>query len=149
MTNNKRSRHRFRRNFSPAARKFLLFLIPFLSVVIIITIVCANIFSPENQVKSRFSALATYYYENVFYEGLIHSSNFSGDPEKALQNYQDSGLPTISLRQFSLYDQTKASDDVKYLIKYCDENVTTVTLYPDPPYTQTSHHAEYKLSCNF
>lgn len=147
--NHHRNRSRFKKDYSSIARKFILFLIPFTAIVILFSIICANIFSPENQVKSRLAALAADYYENAFYEKLIHSNNFSGDPETALRDYQDSGLPVISVRQLYLYNPTKTTNDVSYLIKYCDENATTAKIYPEPPYSQSSYRVEYTYSCNF
>ncbi len=145
----RRYRAHAQKDYSTKARKFVLILIPALVVIIVFSVICANIFNPEHQIKSKLEALATNHYENIIYEKLVTSSNYSGDPETALSRNKDRGLPSYTLRQLLLEDQVKTADAAEYLLKYCDENATTVKFYPEPPYERTSYRVEYTYSCNF
>lgn len=136
-------------DFASLVRKFILFLIPLMIIIIVISIIFANIFKPENQIKSHFEALSTQYYEDVFYEEVIHSDNYTGDPTKTFEKYKDIGLAPITLRQFMFHDETNISDSINYLLQYCDETTTKVKFYPEPPYDKKSYRAEYTYSCNF
>ena len=83
MATTSNSSPRRSRDISNFARKYLLFLIPIMTVVVIGTVACIFIFNPEQQVKSKLSSLAQHYYEDYFYTNLENSDQFSGDAEKA------------------------------------------------------------------
>ena len=136
------------KDFSDLARKFILILIPLLAIIITIAIVCTMLLSPEHQVKNSFESLARHYYENVFYENMLDSNTYSGDPAKALEKYESSGLNPVNLRQLILLDENN-NIDTDYILKYCDSEQTTVKYFPESPYSKTSYHTEYSYSCNF
>ncbi|MBR3172484.1 hypothetical protein IKF21_01010 [Candidatus Saccharibacteria bacterium] len=149
MATTSNSSPRRSRDISNFARKYLLFLIPIMTVVVIGTVACIFIFNPEQQVKSKLSSLAQHYYEDYFYTNLENSDQFSGDAEKALQKYEDKGLPPVTLRQLILANKASDSSDATFLSKHCDNGATSVKFYPEVPYTRTSYHVEYAYSCNF
>lgn len=126
-----------------------------LAVIIAVTIVVcgsfiASIFlKPERLVPQQIEALATNYYENVFYENMLNSDQFSGDAEATLSEYSIRGLAIITLRQLLLQDEAATADVADYLRNYCDENATTVHFYPEPPYTRTAYRTEYNYACNY
>ncbi|MBR3249011.1 hypothetical protein IKF89_03225 [Candidatus Saccharibacteria bacterium] len=119
------------------------------AILVFIAVICSVLLNPERQVKLKFEALATNYYENIFYTNLINSKNFSGSPQKSLEKYTETGLSPMTLRQLILHDADATKDTADYLLKYCDENETRVTFYPEPSYSKTAYHAEYTYSCNF
>lgn len=146
-----KTRHRGKQcnNCLPWLRGLILVVILAATAAIITIIIMANISKPENQISSRITALASDYYENTFYENLITSDKYSGDPEQALSKYTDYGLSPVTLRQLLLNDQVKTAEDAKYLLEYCDENRTSVKFHPDPPYSRTDYHIEYTYSCEY
>ena len=119
------------------------------TILVFIAVICSVLLNPERQVKLKFEALATNYYENIFYNDLITSDDFSGNPQQALEKYAGTGLAPITLRQLILHDDTAAKDAADYLLKYCDENETRVIFFPEPSYSKTSYRAEYIYACNF
>ena len=138
-----------RRNRLPWLRNLILIIILAATATIVTVIIMANISKPENQITSRISALASDYYESTFYENLISSDNYSGNPADALSKYTDYGLSPITLRQLLLNDQVKTAEDANYLLEYCDENRTSVKFYPESPYSRTDYHVEYTYSCEY
>ena len=137
------------RDFSAFARKFLLFLIPIMTVLVMAIMVSTILFNPEHQIKSKLSALASSYYENYFYTNLESSDQFSGNAEKALQKYETNGLPPVTLRQLILANKASDSSEAAYLTRYCDDEATVVQFYPESPYTRISYRVAYAYSCNF
>lgn len=119
------------------------------AILVFITVICSVLLNPERQVKLKFEALATNYYENIFYADLLKSDNFSGNPQKSLEKYNQTGLAPITLRQLILHDDAATKDTADYLLKYCDENETYVKFFPEPSYSKTSYRIEYTYSCNF
>ena len=141
-------RKRYSRVQSFPAKKVILFVIIASTIIVCIAIISAILLDPERRVKSNFEKLATNYYENIFYADLITSENYSGDPEVALEKYQTTGIAPVTLRQLSLSDRTD-KNLTNFMLEYCDTNNTTVTFFPEPPYSKTSYHTEYTFSCNF
>ena len=137
-----------RKDINNFARKYLLILIPCLAIIIALAIACTFIFSPERQSKSELEALARNYYENIFYQNMLDSNEYSGDPAKSLEKYKDSGLTSVSLRQLILLNEDK-NVSTNYVLEYCDQKQTSVEFYPEPPFERTSYHVEYTYSCNF
>lgn len=129
--------------------KIMLILIAIATVLVIFSTLFAIFFNPERQVKSKIDALASNYYENIFYQNIQNSKNFSGNIEETLQKYQATGFSSVSLNQLILENSLQNTDTANYLLKYCDLNQTLIKIFPDPPYTQTSYHIEYTYSCEF
>ena len=112
---------------------------------VIIAVICALIFDTERAVKSTISSLATDYYENYFYENI---STGNKDMTKTMEKFADTGFSKVTLRQLLLYNQQN-SNYKDLLLKHCDENTTSVTFYPESPYSKTSYRTEYSYSCSF
>ncbi len=130
------------------AKKVVLSVIVTVTVVVCVAIISAIFADPERRVNSGLKTLAADYYENIFYADLTTSENYSGNPEIALEKYQTTGIAPVTLRQLSLSDRTD-KNLTDFLLEYCDANSTTITIFPESPYSKTSYHAEYFYACNF
>lgn len=120
------------------------------TIIVIVMVVCSLILRPSHQVPSKIETLASNYYENVFYQNMLNSPNYSGDPEKALAPHAARGLSPVTLRQLILNEHLAlSSTEADYLLKYCDEEATSIKFYPDPPFSRTAYHTEITYSCNF
>lgn len=137
--------------YAPAVspRNVVLFAIVCVTVLLAVTIICAAIFTPERQTKQHLDALASDYYENIFYSDMISSEDYTGNPETALQKLAASGLAPVTLRQLILLNPNADPATVKYLEQNCDTEATSVIFYPDAPYSRTSYHTNIAYSCNF
>ena len=116
-------------------------------IVVAVAAICVVLLNPKRQVPMKFESVARNYYENVFYEKVVNSDAYSGNPEKALEKYHMAGMSPITLRVLHLMDES--NPDTQYLIERCDPEYTEVRLFPEPPYTKTSYRAEYSYSCNY
>ena len=135
-------------DFNNFARKFLIVLIPCIAIILAIAIACTFIFNPERQAKSELEALARNYYENIIYQNMLNSDNFSGDPAKTLEEYTDKGLSLVKLRQLILLNED-SNINTSHVLEYCDKEQTLVKYYPEPPFEKTSYRIEFDYSCNF
>ncbi len=128
-------------------RKLILSIVVINIVIVIIAIVAYFQLKPDYRIPATIDNLAAKYYENNFYEKLVTSDQFSGDPEDALGVYTKTGLTPVTLHQLLI--QTKADQSTRsYLEKYCDTDTTTVTFYPDSPFSRTSYHYKIYSSCD-
>ena len=127
------------------ARKIILAIIPLAFITVIVAIFCALFFTPERITKSTISALATDYYENHFYNQLSLDEASTSD----LYKYETYGFAPVTLRQLLLYDNQKNADSAASILKYCDENTTTIRFFLDQPYGKTDYHVDYTYSCSF
>ena len=134
---------------SITAKKISIVIIIAVSLIVGIATLASIFLQPERQVHQKIASLASNYYENVFYEKMLNSDQFSGDPAKTLAPRAERGLAIITLRQLLLQDQLADTETANYLLKYCDENSTSVHFYPEAPYSRTSYRAEYTYACNF
>ena len=132
-----------------AARNTTLVIIIIATLVVCASFIASILLKPERLVPQQFEALATNYYENIFYEKMESSNQFSGDAAATLEKHHERGLAVITLRQLLLQNPEATANVADYLRKYCDEDKTTVHFYPDPPYTRTAYHTEYNYACNF
>lgn len=114
-------------------------------LTVIIAVICSLAFDTERTVKSAISSLSTDYYENYFYENI---STGNKDMSKVMAKYTETGFAKVTLRQLLLYNQQNSSRK-DLLLKHCDENNTSVTFYPEPPYSKASYRTEYSYSCSF
>lgn len=118
-------------------------------LTVAIGVLLSYFFNPEQLTKSRITDLASDYYENYLYEQLINSENFSGDLDATMSRYNSNGFNPVTLRQLILHDQTATANIADSLRDNCDEELTTVTFYPDPPYARNNYHIDYHYVCNF
>lgn len=134
------------KDFRPDVRKLILGIVIINVIIVAAAVIAYFKFVPKYHVPAVIDDIAAKYYENVFYENLITSDKYSGDPDVALNRYTDHGFTPITLRQLIL--QTKSDDSTKsYLEKYCDTDTTSVVFYPDSPYTRSSYHFKVDSSC--
>ena len=130
-------------------QKIILGVIGATFITIIIATISILSSKPENVVTSKIEALASDYYENYLYQGILDSNRFSGNIEETLQKYVDVGFSPITLRELLLHDTKKSNDFASFIKNYCDENRTTIKFYPEAPFTKTSYHIDYSYSCEF
>lgn len=126
----------------------IIFIIILIIIVASIGFLFVFLNRPENIVKTEIDQLASHYYEDIFYENMLNSKNFSGDAAQTLSKYTESGISPLTLRQLVSIDSFSSSKK-DYLYSYCDESSTLVRFYPDPPYSRTSYHTDIVYSCNF
>ena len=128
-------------------QKIIISVIFILFALIIIYIIVAFTFTPENIAKSKIEQLSSNYYENYLYEQIIESGN--SNPAEILEEYKDTGLSIVYLRQLLLHKDQDDSEITVFLTEHCDENKTSVKYYPKPPYNKNSYYTEYSYSCDF
>jgi hypothetical protein len=118
-----------------------------INILIVVGVVVAYFqLLPKYRVPATIDALAHKYYENVFYENMVTSEKYTGNPAEALSKYVGRGLSRMSLHQIIL--QTQADAETRTLLeKYCDTDVTAVTFYPEEPYGRDSYHFTVNPPC--
>ena len=146
--NNSSKRNRNQHSSADYARKFILIIIPIMIIIVVIAVACIFIFNPEQQVKSKLNDLASEYYENVFYENMLNSNEYSGNSAKSLAKYESTGLTPMKLHQLILLNEN-TSVDTDYITDYCNDEQTTIKYYPKPPYSKNSYEIEFTYYCNF
>lgn len=129
------------------AKKIILTIIILVFCIVIVALLCSFFLNNERVTKANLDSLASDYYENHFFENLKNSNQV--DLEAALKKYETYGSAPVTLRQLLIYAKQNNINYSKNLTEYCDENLTYVRFYPNPPYSKTSYHAEYSYSCNF
>lgn len=136
---------------STIAGKIIFATIVIAILAVIVALVCSILFTPERITKSYLDTLASDYYEQYYYEQFSNSDRFKSltDLNSVMSKYTESGFANTSLRQLILRDATATKPLADYILKYCDEQSTYVTFYPEPPYDRTSYHAEFTYSCDF
>lgn len=132
-------------------KKIILTVIILASLSVVAAVICSFIFAPERVTKSYLSSLASDYYENHFYDKLVESNagRSDADFESMMAKNSEKRFINVTLRQLILYDQAATAERANYVLKYCDEELTKVIIYPDPPYDRTSYHTEFTYSCAF
>ena len=142
-----------RNNHKPnfCAKTIILTVIILTFLVVIIAVICSLIFTPETITKSNLNKLATDYYENYYYESIVNSKEFNAldNVDSTMEKYTEKGFPKIKLRQLILQNQSRNQPLTDQIIKYCDEESTFVTFYPELPFDRTSYHIEFDYSCLF
>ena len=133
-------------------QKVILGVIGVAILAVLVALLSMFMSDPERSIKSKIDTMASDYYENYLYKNLAESGIYINDKEglkKTLAEYSETGLSSITLRQFLLYDNRKYGADAEFLTKYCNENKTYVKFFPEPPYEKNSYRAEFNYSCNF
>ena len=100
-------------------------------------------FQPQASVERELESLAKDYYENYYYDTV-------NEPETALAEFAETGLPTAYLRKLLAFDNGRhaASAEVFDSAGYkCDTNKTGVKIFPEEPYGRTDYRVEYKYAC--
>ena len=148
MNKRNHSRKPVRKRFS-LVQKIILGVIVVASITIVIATISVLNSRPENIVKSKIETLASDYYENVIYQGILDSKQFSGDITETLQKYTETGLSPVTLRELLLHDTKKSADFSSLIKEYCNQEMTTVKYYPEAPFAKSSYRVVYSYSCDF
>lgn len=130
-------------------KRIILSVIAITIVVVAVSLISSLILEPKRQTEARITELTKAYYEDFVYQELLNASDFSGDPQKSLEKYTESGLAPVTLRQLILVNHEKNAEDARYLANYCDEDGTVIRFYPEPPFAKTSYHYKIDYACKF
>ena len=135
--------HRKRRDISTIAKGVVTGVI-ITAMLIVAGLTVFHVFhTPESNSKAKIEYIAADYYENYFYK------NDKSSLATVLSKYEKTGFSKVSLRQLLLYDNKKHSSEGAELKKYCDEERTSIQIYPDPPYSSKDYHVSYFYACEF
>ena len=136
---------RSKKNFHLTARKMTLaIIITAVAIVGIVLLLCLFL-NPEAQTKRKIEEMAHDYYETYYYKNFKNTTSGASDFEK----YAEKGFPKVTLRQLLLFDGGRYKDLTESLTGYCDENTTTIQIFPEEPYNKQNYRIEYNYSCNF
>lgn len=133
------------------AQKLIVAVIILAIVAVGVALASTLLSNPERLVRRKLDAMAADYYENHLYAELESSPEYAEitDLDEFMEKYARLGFARVTLRQLLLYDDAKYGAEADYLLNYCDENVTNVTFYPEPPYGRGAYRAEFSYSCAY
>ena len=116
-------------------------IILFLVIVFVVTFSLSKGKRAEVKLKNLAGIFYKYYYED-------NSDKKDKDKIKVfLSNYASSGL-TIKLKDMETYIDTHKVEDYK-LLKKCDNEKTTIVIYPKAPYNKDDYEIRLNMDCNF
>lgn len=123
-------------------------------IVVLLAILFSFLLNPERIAKQNVETIARDYYENYLYEAIITANKIGTENEKRplseiMEKYAKVGFAKITLRQLLLYDPDKYPNAIANLSGYCDENGTSVQIFPVAPFGKTDYKIEYNYSCTF
>ncbi len=141
--------HKKRRDISTIAKGVVTGVI-ITAMLIIAGLTIFHVFhTPESNTKSKIESIAADYYENYFYKNILNNIADKSSLATVLSKYEKTGFSRVSLRQLLLYDNKKHNSEAPELKKYCDESMTSIQIFPDPPYSSKDYHVSYYYSCEF
>ena len=141
--------HRKRRDISTIAKGVVTGVI-ITAMLIVAGLTVFHVFhTPESNSKAKIESIAADYYENYFYKNILKNIADKSSLATVLSKYEKTGFSKVSLRQLLLYDNKKHSSEGAELKKYCDEERTSIQIYPDPPYSSKAYHVSYFYACEF
>lgn len=141
--------HRKRRDISTIAKGVVTGVI-ITAMLIVAGLTVFHVFhTPESNSKAKIESIAADYYENYFYKNILKNIADKSSLATVLSKYEKTGFSKVSLRQLLLYDNKKHSPEGAELKKYCDEERTSIQIYPDPPYSSKDYHVSYFYACEF
>lgn len=132
-----------------ATKKSILIVIVFSMLIVILVLLLSYFEKPEHLVKRKIENIAADYYENYYYPNLIGNANSQDSLEDIMSHYTEVGFATISLRQLLLFDNERYKETASFILKYCDENHTSVRIFPEAPFGKTNYRIDYHYSCAF
>ncbi len=118
------------------------------ALMIAFSFMFTSLFDPIKRSERELTKLANNYYIEYLYPRAL--GKYLDQPKLILDNYTESGLPTVRLNQLLSYDSTKnANSFATFSNDYyqCDTNATTVRYYPVEPYGPKDFTVEYQMSC--
>ena len=137
---------------SPFVKKIILGIIFASILFVLIDLFLLTVFTEERITKYYIAELASDYYEDYFYEGVINSDSFKesgSNLESAMKDYGKYGLPTIALKDLITHENQNTAPHANYILERCDDTATTVKFLPYSPYSKTDYNVEYTYACNF
>ena len=129
------------------AKPIILAVIGLAGLMVILATFSAFFFTPERVVKDKIETLAKEYYENTIYENIV--SNATKPLDEIMKKYTEKGFSRIYLRQLLVLSSNTHPDYSSIITSYCNENLTSIVIYPDAPYGRTDYHINYDYSCKF
>ena len=126
-----------------------------IGVIIVIFILLAAIsiyaftYDEEKVVKGDLDALATEYYEEYTYPGLVDEGMSQAQINELMERYLVRGFSRVYLRQLLLRDGREKKVNEGLIKKHCDENKTYVQFFPEEPYDKKSYRVEWRYDCAF
>ena len=129
------------------AQKVILAIIGIIVLIVVVFTIFALNYTTKYQAEGRIADLAHAYYESYYYPNA-----FGDDQQKAtdfLSRFTESGIAPVTLRQMLISSPNATDQDREFLLKYCDQNTTEATFFPESPYAADSYRAEFTYSCNF
>jgi len=129
------------------AKPITLAIIGLAGLMVILATFSAFFFTPERVVKDKVETLAKEYYENTLYENIVNSTTKPLD--EVMKKYAEKGFSRIFLRQLLVLSSSTHPDYSSIITSYCNENLTSIVIYPDAPYGKSDYHIEYDYSCKF
>lgn len=133
-----------------AARRTILTVVVLVSMVVVLAVLFSIFNTPERVVTGKIEEIARDYYENYYYAEIVRAAETSEKTaEEILASSAERGIPKINLEQLLLYGNGRHKDVRATLRRYCDENGTVATIYPEEPYGQKDYRLEINYACNF
>ena len=122
-----------------------------ISAAVVLLCVVVNVYYEPGKVADRkLAELARDYYENYYYDKFV-SSLGDYSLEDAIAEQNGTGFSAVPLRHLLLFDNQRDRSYERYFDNtryFCDRSLTTIKIFPDPPYGRTDYHVEYtKSSC--
>ena len=142
------------------AKNAILTVIATAMLMVLVFTIFSLIATPEFLTKREIETITADYYENYFYPNILSSNSLTlsqvkspQDAESLLSNildkYTETGFSRITLNQLLLFDNRRHYSAAASLANYCNLDNTIIKIYPEPPYTINSYHADYDYSCKF
>ena len=148
-TANRRVVRRGNANDAVIARRVIIGVICVAIVAVMAGLVGSFFWDGESMTKKRIEEMAKEYYEEFIYENLAEGTTSQSEIEKKMDRYAEWGYAPVSLRQLLMYDAENNKGEGSFVKKYCDENSTSVKIYPEAPYDVKSYRIDYKYDCEW
>lgn len=137
------------RSFSDVARVVAIATVIISALTLAVNIAMNEFFREDRVAERALAALAKDYYENYYFDRFSESTS---DLSDAFEKYSTIGFPSVSLRQLLLVDNRRFAP-YAYSFKNsryaCNQELTTVKIYPKSPYGKTDYDIKLNLSCSW
>ncbi|MBQ3318691.1 hypothetical protein IJG76_01605 [Candidatus Saccharibacteria bacterium] len=137
------------RSFSDFARIIAAAVIVISVLTLAVNVAMNEIFREDRVAERALASLAKDYYENYYFD---HFKETTSDPTDTLKKYSEIGFPSVSLRQLLLVDNRRFApyaSSFKNSRYACNQELTTIKIYPKEPYGKTDYDVKLNLSCSW
>lgn len=127
----------------------LLSMIGVCALMIGVSLFVSKFYNPETHAYNELEKLAKSYYIEYLYPQMLGKN--INTPEKVLSKYSETGISSIALRQFLLYNDGKHYDSLPIFQNssyQCSLSKTFVRYYPVAPYGPRDFRVQYYPSCS-